>query len=155
MTMKNILIIMVLTFILLSCKTKGDEKAKDSFKTTEKVFAGTVDLFADNNNPIKVRFSDGDFLNVLGNFYTDLEIDSIQVSKKEFTAKYYYCGKSRINLKVFEKLKNKDANTFRDLEEIKTAHNIIVGNDTIYISGKNNISCFEKGDSVYVTADLG
>ncbi len=99
-------------------------------------------------------FDDMDSLSVVSTFYTDKEIDSISSYKKEFKAKYFYCGKGIVNVSLFSKLKEENIKDYNSIVNINTAHSLIINSDTLYINGREGIECYEQNDSVDIKSTI-
>lgn len=136
----------LIVLIVLSCRLEQNEQIDKSVTLS----MDSIDNSRlDSRFPKNIGFSNGDSITVVSNFFTKSEIDSIESRIGTITGIYLYCGKSRINMRIFEKLKIKDNEEYEALKNINTAHNIIVADDTLYFSGKDDIKCFEKGDLIF------
>lgn len=94
-------------------------------------------------------FNNGDTLDIVSNFHTKEKIDAILTNYKKLNGKYFYCEKSGLNKKIFNNYNEKEVKKIR---QINTAHNIIIGKDTVYFSGFKNVKCFKKNDNVLIAS---
>lgn len=138
---------------LTSCKHNSNKKKEIEFGEIKSILKQKNNK-KDIRGSALIKFKDNDTLTIASNFFTEYKIDSISTLKKDFKAKYYYCGKGNVNLKLFEFLKTKNPQDFTKLESINTAHNIIINRDTLYLLGRENVNCYKKNDRVNIKTTI-
>lgn len=143
----------ILLFLLLqSCI----EKPKENY-TTKNIIKKPLLIDSIRNDvrgESKLSFVDSKTIKIITNLYTDFLIDSISSTTNSFSGKYYYCGKSALNTKLFEYYKINNTSEYKKIKNIKTSHCLLKDEDTLYISGRKGIECFEQGDSLSVQSTI-
>ncbi len=152
---KTIKLMIFTTLMFMSCKNNGHTgktTQQTNFKTNSKKKGTIVQNIEVRGNV--VLFDEKDSLPSASTFYTNKKIDSVSSYKKEFKAKYYYCGKAHTNMKLVNFIKNKNIKDYYSLKSINTAHNLIINNDTLYIQGRKGVKCYKRNDSVNVKSTI-
>ncbi len=102
-------------------------------------------------NSALLIFEDGVSSDIVSNFFPQKKIDSISSKIKEIKGKYFYCGKSNLNKSLF---KISDKEEYKKIIGINTSHNIIIGNDTLYFSGRDYLDCLKENDSILIKSTI-